>query len=46
MVADAIEKVGQEGAVTVEEAKGTETALEIVAEDGRGNLGGDRSRRC
>ena len=30
MVADAIEKVGQEGAVTVEEAKGTETALEIV----------------
>lgn len=30
IVADAIEKVGQEGAVTVEEAKGTETALEIV----------------
>ena len=30
MVADAIEKVGHEGAVTVEEAKGTETALEIV----------------
>lgn len=30
MVADAIEKVGPEGAVTVEEAKGTETALEIV----------------
>ena len=30
LVATAIEKVGAEGAVTVEEAKGTETALEIV----------------
>jgi chaperonin GroEL len=30
MVADALEKVGAEGAVTVEEAKGTETVLEIV----------------
>jgi chaperonin GroEL len=30
LVARAIEKVGTEGAVTVEEAKGTETALEVV----------------
>ncbi|HEX4915120.1 MAG TPA: chaperonin GroEL [Vicinamibacterales bacterium] len=30
MVARAIEKVGAEGAVTVEEAKGTETTIEIV----------------
>jgi len=30
MVADAIERVGGEGVVTVEEAKGTETALEVV----------------
>ena len=30
MVARAIEKVGAEGAVTVEEAKGTETAMEVV----------------
>jgi chaperonin GroEL len=30
LVADAIDKVGHDGAVTVEEAKGTETALEIV----------------
>ena len=30
LVADAIEKVGAEGAVTVEEAKGTETAMEVV----------------
>ena len=30
MVARAIDKVGSEGAVTVEEAKGTETAIEIV----------------
>jgi len=30
MVARAIEKVGAEGAVTVEEAKGTETIMEIV----------------
>jgi chaperonin GroEL len=30
LVARAIEKVGAEGAVTVEEAKGTETALEVV----------------
>jgi chaperonin GroEL len=30
MVADAIERVGAEGAVTVEEAKGTETILEVV----------------
>jgi chaperonin GroEL len=29
-VADAIEKVGGEGVVTVEEAKGTETTLEVV----------------
>jgi len=30
MVADAIGKVGKEGAITVEEAKGTETELEVV----------------
>jgi chaperonin GroEL len=30
MVAEAVTKVGSEGAVTVEEAKGTETSLEIV----------------
>jgi chaperonin GroEL len=30
LVAQAMEKVGAEGAVTVEEAKGTETAVEIV----------------
>jgi chaperonin GroEL len=30
MVADALERVGGEGVVTVEEAKGTETALEVV----------------
>jgi chaperonin GroEL len=30
IVAEAIERVGSEGAVTVEEAKGTETALEVV----------------
>jgi chaperonin GroEL len=30
MVADALEKVGAEGAVTVEEAKGTDTVLEVV----------------
>ncbi|HXK25419.1 MAG TPA: chaperonin GroEL [Myxococcota bacterium] len=30
LVADAIERVGGEGVVTVEEAKGTETALEVV----------------
>jgi chaperonin GroEL len=30
MVADAVERVGAEGAITVEEAKGTETALEVV----------------
>jgi chaperonin GroEL len=30
MVADAVTKVGPEGAVTVEEAKGTETSLEVV----------------
>ena len=30
LVAQAVEKVGSEGIVTVEEAKGTETALEIV----------------
>ena len=30
MVADAIEKVGPEGVITVEEAKGTETTLEVV----------------
>src|SRR5574341_507464 len=30
LVADAVEKVGAEGAITVEEAKGTETALEVV----------------
>jgi chaperonin GroEL len=30
LVADALEKVGSEGAVTVEEAKGTETTVEVV----------------
>jgi chaperonin GroEL len=30
LVADALERVGGEGVVTVEEAKGTETALEVV----------------
>jgi chaperonin GroEL len=30
LVADAVEKVGPEGVITVEEAKGTETSLEIV----------------
>jgi chaperonin GroEL len=30
LVANAIEKVGAEGAVTVEEAKGTETTMEVV----------------
>jgi len=30
LVAEAVEKVGPEGVITVEEAKGTETALEIV----------------
>jgi chaperonin GroEL len=30
LVADAIEKVGAEGVVTVEEAKGTETTIEVV----------------
>ena len=30
MIADAVEQVGAEGAITVEEAKGTETALEVV----------------
>jgi chaperonin GroEL len=30
IVADAIERVGSEGAVTVEEAKGTETSLDVV----------------
>ncbi|MFI5300648.1 MAG: chaperonin GroEL [Polyangiales bacterium] len=30
LIADALEKVGAEGAITVEEAKGTETAVEIV----------------
>jgi chaperonin GroEL len=30
MVADAMERVGSEGATSVEEAKGTETALEVV----------------
>jgi chaperonin GroEL len=30
MVADAVEKVGAEGVITVEEAKGTETVLEMV----------------
>jgi chaperonin GroEL len=30
LVADAMERVGPEGAVSVEEAKGTETALEVV----------------
>lgn len=30
LVADAIEKVGPEGVITVEEAKGTETTLDIV----------------
>ncbi|MSR46021.1 MAG: chaperonin GroEL [Planctomycetes bacterium] len=30
LVADAVEKVGGEGVITVEEAKGTETTLEVV----------------
>jgi chaperonin GroEL len=30
MVADAVERVGSEGVVSVEEAKGTETSLEVV----------------
>lgn len=30
IVADAVEKVGREGVMSVEEAKGTETALEVV----------------
>lgn len=30
MVADAIDKIGPEGAITVEEAKGTETLVEVV----------------
>jgi chaperonin GroEL len=30
LVADAVEKVGSEGVITVEEAKGTETAVEVV----------------
>lgn len=30
MVADAVEKVGREGVVSVEEAKGTQTTLEVV----------------
>jgi len=30
LVADAMEKVGKDGVVTLEEAKGTETALEVV----------------
>ena len=30
LVADALERVGSEGVVTVEEAKGTETALDVV----------------
>src|SRR3990172_8349909 len=30
LVADAVEKVGQEGVISVEEAKGTETLLEVV----------------
>ena len=30
LVAEALDKVGEEGVVTVEEAKGTETALEVV----------------
>jgi len=30
LLADAVEKVGQEGVISVEEAKGTETTLEVV----------------
>ena len=30
LVADAVEKVGKDGVITLEEAKGTETALEVV----------------
>ena len=30
LIADAIEKVGKDGVITVEEAKGTETSLEVV----------------
>ena len=30
LVADAVERVGQEGVISVEEAKGTETTLDVV----------------
>src|SRR5690606_39736500 len=30
LIADAVEKVGEDGVITVEEAKGTETTLEVV----------------
>ena len=30
LIADAMEKVGKDGVITVEEAKGTETSLEVV----------------
>lgn len=30
LVADALERVGQEGVISVEEAKGRETTLEVV----------------
>merc|ERR1711941_11117 len=30
LIADAMEKVGKDGVITVEEAKGTETGLEVV----------------
>ncbi len=30
LIADAMEKVGKDGVITVEEAKGTETALDVV----------------
>ena len=35
-VADALEKVGPEGAITVEEAKGTETSVEVAVDGGVG----------
>ncbi len=44
MVADAIDRVGSEGAVTVEEAKGIETSLEVVGGDALATLVVNRIR--
>jgi len=30
MIADAMEKIGKDGIITVEEAKGTETSVKVV----------------